>query len=84
MNTAVKTYTDYTGFIQALRQAEMMRKKTRTQAESDKCELDFKPITHADMEAIFEYLQKEHGRTTDFSFAGILMWVDFFKYEYTI
>ncbi len=36
------------------------------------------------METIFQYLQMEKGRTTDFSYAGILMWVDYFKYEYAI
>ncbi|MDE5872184.1 MAG: phosphatidylglycerol lysyltransferase domain-containing protein [Muribaculaceae bacterium] len=36
------------------------------------------------MEKIFQYLQMESGRTTDFSYAGILMWIDYFKYEYAI
>lgn len=84
MNTAVKTYTDYTGFIQALRQAEATRVRLRTREAAENSSLKFQPITHADMETIFQYLLMEKGRTTDFSYAGILMWVDYFKYEYAI
>ena len=46
--------------------------------------LDFKKITHKDMPLIWEFLKDERGRTTDFSYAGLFMWVDLFKYEYTI
>lgn len=46
--------------------------------------LDFKHIEHQDMKLIFPFLMTEPGRTTDFSYAGILMWVDYFKYEYAI
>ncbi len=84
MNTAVKTYTDYTGFIQALRQAEAQRVRSRQRTVETQEELKFQPINHADMETIFQYLQQEKGRTTDFSYSGILMWVDYFKYEYAI
>lgn len=45
---------------------------------------EFKKITPQDMPLIWNYLEKEPGRTTDFSYAGILMWVDYFNYEYTI
>lgn len=52
---------------------------------SPKCRLgSFKKITHETMKEIWPYLSRETGRTTDFSYAGILMWVDYFKYEYTI
>ncbi|MDE5794017.1 MAG: phosphatidylglycerol lysyltransferase domain-containing protein [Muribaculaceae bacterium] len=84
MNTAVKTYTDYNGFIEALRRAEAYRKRNKSNEQGVADVLDFKPITHADMEEIFSYLTMEKGRTTDFSYAGILMWVDYFKYEYAI
>ena len=84
MNTAVKTYPNYEGFITALRQAETKRKRMRQEAAEVNDELRFQPITHADMEKIFQYLQMEPGRTTDFSYAGILMWVDYFKYEFAI
>ncbi|MDE5849652.1 MAG: phosphatidylglycerol lysyltransferase domain-containing protein [Muribaculaceae bacterium] len=84
MNTAVKTYTNYEGFITALRNAEVLRKRNRQNPTEVSEELKFRPITHADMETIFQYLQMETGRTTDFSYAGILMWVDYFKYEYAI
>ena len=84
MNTAVKTYTDYTGFIQALRKAESNRMRLRSRDAEESTELKFKPIRHEDMETIFQYLLMENGRTTDFSYAGVLMWVDYFKYEYAI
>lgn len=46
--------------------------------------LDFKRIDKKSMDKIWPYLQQEKGRTTDFSYGGILMWVDYFKYEYAI
>lgn len=36
------------------------------------------------MARIWPFLQKEEGRTTDFSYGGVLMWVDFFNYDYAI
>ncbi|MDE6754136.1 MAG: phosphatidylglycerol lysyltransferase domain-containing protein [Muribaculaceae bacterium] len=45
---------------------------------------EFKKITHADMPVVWKYLANEKGRTTDFSYGGVLMWVDFFNYEYAI
>lgn len=45
---------------------------------------EFKRITPENMTEIWPYLQREKGRTTDFSYAGVLMWVDYFKYEYAI
>ncbi|MDE6549845.1 MAG: phosphatidylglycerol lysyltransferase domain-containing protein [Muribaculaceae bacterium] len=84
MNTAVKTYTDYNGFIEALRRAESAKIRNKSRIQQDSNILQFKPVTHADMEILFPYLCMEQGRTTDFSYAGILMWVDYFKYEYAI
>lgn len=46
--------------------------------------LQFKKITHSDMPEIWKYLIREKGRTTDFSYAGLFMWVDLFKYEFAI
>lgn len=45
---------------------------------------EFKKITPENMPEVWKYLQNEKGRTTDFSYGGILMWVDYFNYEYTI
>lgn len=45
---------------------------------------DFKKITPENMPEIWEVLKNEKGRTTDFSYGGVLMWVDFFHYEYAI
>lgn len=52
--------------------------------ETETCPLDFKKINHEDMPLIWEFLEEEKGRTTDFSYAGLFMWVDLFKYEYAI
>lgn len=46
--------------------------------------LNFKPITHSDMPLIWEFLERENGRTTDFSYGGLFMWVDLFKYQYAV
>lgn len=46
--------------------------------------LRFKKINSSDMDTIWPYLNLETGRTTDFSYGGILMWVDFYHYEYCI
>ena len=46
--------------------------------------LQFSKITHDDMDVIWNYLQKEHGKTTDFSYGGLFMWIDSFKYEFAI
>ena len=64
-----------------------MAQKTRCQrnCNSEKPRLgDFKKITPQDMPEIWKYLQSEPGRTTDFSYGGVLMWVDYFNYEYSI
>lgn len=52
--------------------------------DHDSSMLEFKKITHRDMPLIWEFLSKEKGRTTDFSYAGVFMWVDLFKYEYAV
>lgn len=44
----------------------------------------FKKISPQNMEEIWHFLKQENGKTTDFSYGGILMWVDLFNYEYTI
>lgn len=46
--------------------------------------LRFKKVTPQSMKEIAPFLNLEQGRTTDFSFGGILMWVDYFNYEYCI
>lgn len=46
--------------------------------------LEFKKITPENMPDLWEILKLEKGRTTDFSYGGILMWVDYFHYEYAI
>lgn len=49
-----------------------------------KTNLNFEKIKKEDMPLIFRYLQQSTGRTCDYSYGGILMWVDYFNYEYAI
>lgn len=44
----------------------------------------FRKITPDSMDEIWPFLLKENGRTTDFSYGGLLMWVETFGYEYAI
>lgn len=46
--------------------------------------MEFKKITHSDMPLIWDFLKNEKGKTTDFSYGGILMWIDYFQYEFAI
>lgn len=91
MNTAVKTYPSYPSFhtlYEALRNADKMRQERVKNESSENQEqddnLEFRPVTHYSMKEIYPYLMMEQGRTTDFSYAGLLMWVDYFKYSYAI
>jgi len=52
--------------------------------DHDTSPLHFKRISHEAMDKIWPLLQQEKGKTTDFSYGGILMWVDLFNYEYDI
>lgn len=56
--------------------------KDRINKQADR--LVFKKIGHEDMPVIWEFLKREQGRTTDFSYGGLLMWVDLFSYEYAV
>lgn len=46
--------------------------------------LNFREITPSDMPDIWEILKSAPGRTTDFSYGGLLMWVSYFRYEFAI
>lgn len=72
-----RVYTDY---------LPSSRLKTKESVINEKSSAlgAFKPITHEDMPLIWSFLKDEKGRTTDFSYGGVLMWVDFFNYEYVI
>lgn len=61
-----------------------MNSDTSSHNTTDKEVLCFKKITHRDMAEIWPFLEMEQGRTTDFSYAGLFMWVDLFHYEYAI
>lgn len=47
-------------------------------------ELNFKRINSENMHEVWNYLLMEDGNTCDFSYGGILMWVDLYKYDYCI
>lgn len=65
--------------------ASTTRRLTELKPVKKECRLgEFKKITPENMHEIWKYLQLEKGRTTDFSYAGVLMWVDYFNYEYVI
>lgn len=85
------TWNYYPTTSQSISSASLLRLASATQkmrekaAATGECRLGpFKKITHKDMETIWPYLSQEKGRTTDFSYAGVLMWVDYFKYEYCV
>lgn len=44
----------------------------------------FRPVDAAAMESILPYLSLHKSRSCDFSYGGILMWVEMFNYEYAI
>lgn len=46
--------------------------------------LKFRKITSENMPEVWSLLRREPGRTTDFSYGGLLMWVDYFHYEYAV
>lgn len=71
--TTSNTYTDFT--------SKLLYPGIST---PDGRNLDFKPVTPQSMREIWPYLLTEKGRTTDFSYAGLLMWVSYFNYEYAI
>lgn len=45
---------------------------------------EFRKVTRESMAEIWSVLKQEPGRTTDFSYGGLFMWVDYFNYEYAI
>lgn len=61
-----------------------IKKGKNNSIDKNQSVLNFKKIRHDDMSLIWSYLNNEKGRTTDFSYGGVLMWVDFFNYEYAI
>lgn len=59
-------------------------RQTSTTIAAPETTLAFRPVTLADMPRLRQYLSREQGRTTDFSFLGVAMWIDYFKYQYCI
>lgn len=46
--------------------------------------IQFKPVTIASVGEIKRFLEMSHSRTCDYTIAGILMWAEYFHYEYAI
>ena len=83
MTPAIDYLSDYN--INFLNSNPFLNKRLKEEPVlEEEISLKFKKIEHKDMPEIWEFLKNEKGRTTDFSYGGILMWVDFFKYEYAI
>lgn len=59
-------------------------RKLRDKKKEHAGRLDFKRISADDMKTLLPFLAQENGRTTDFSYGGILMWVDYYDYEFCI
>lgn len=53
-------------------------------SDSNGSPLSFHPVDHESMALIWHYLKQEKSRTTDFSYGGLLMWVDYFNYRYCV
>ena len=48
-------------------------------------EIEFKPVRHEHMKPIWDILSaNDTGRSTDFSYGGLLMWANIFNYEFAI
>ncbi len=67
-----------------LRQATEQREMENLRSRENVGIAAFRPVTHEAMAEIWPVLSREAGRTTDFSYGGLLMWVDYFNYEYAI
>ncbi len=80
---SVGTPFDTTLLYRRLRRAAQEQETARAKDVSGRL-TEFKPVTAEAMREIWPILRKEAGRTTDFSYGGLLMWVDYFKYEYAI
>lgn len=64
---------------------KMANKVQELNKNTQKPRLDgFRKIDSEGMKEVWSFLVNEKGRTTDFSYGGVLMWVDYFHYEYKI
>lgn len=46
--------------------------------------LKFQKIDMSSISEVWRYISKDKGRSCDYSYGGIFMWVDYFNYEYSI
>ena len=76
------------GTTSPLRRANTITPAERIRRERNRRRMSILPVFHKvtrdSMDKIWPILEKEPGRTTDFSYGGMLMWVDYFNYEYAI
>ena len=85
MNTHITLYSPAIALMPAPRIDSPFRRPFGDLSDKALAErLEFKKITPSNMQAIWKVLSLEPGRTTDFSYGGMLMWVDYFHYEYAI
>lgn len=74
---------NYTNTLIVIPDIAIGRVRRRTTSRNERLE-KFRPVTLEAMPRIWEILGQEKGRTTDFSYGGLLMWVNYFNYEYAI
>lgn len=60
----------------------MPARSRRVKTAGDK--LVFKPVTLASIPVLRRYMERSGSRANDFSIGGVLMWADYFHYEYCI
>ncbi len=77
------TYSSISSTLSNLNYSQF-RSGRSTSLSYQKSPLKFRPVSIEAMDEIIPYLKQEKSRTTDFSYGGLLMWVDYFKYEYCI
>lgn len=83
--TPASTISKDTSSITTLLALAPVATPTRHRVQRKSLQLEsFRPVTLDDMPLIWRYLRQEKGRTTDFSYGGLLMWVNYFNYEYAI
>ena len=53
-------------------------------ADGDRCCLSFKKVCMGDIPLLKEFFEKYPSRSCDYSIGGVLMWREYFNYEYAI
>lgn len=84
MKTTISTSFNYLNNTGLYNKCNLRNLKKKQEAKESPRLANFRKITPEDMPEIWKYLSLEKGKTTDFSYGGVLMWVDYFNYEFCI